>query len=96
MKVATVLFLSLAFRVAYAGSFIEKGAYVQTHLAIGKGQTVELARKDAIKEMPKGYIADSENNSPAIQCEEKKFIWNEETECQNSYVEIFIPVRRIR
>lgn len=76
---------------AGAGTFLRKGLYITTDLTIGFGKNVDLAKKDAMKSIPKGYKIDSKNNSPAINCALKE-IPNEKGECANEYVRVEMPL----
>jgi hypothetical protein len=59
-------------------------------LTIGFGKTVLLAKKDAMKAIPKGYEIDLKN-SPGINCALKE-IPNEKGECDNEYARVEMPL----
>lgn len=67
MKLITI-YLLISISNTRAGTFLRKGLYVKTDLAIGFGKTLNIAKEDAEKAIPKGYKIDLKNNTLAITC----------------------------
>jgi hypothetical protein len=80
---------------SFAGEFVEKGMYLHTDMTIGYGQTLEIAKVEAEKVIPRGFEIAKNENSPAIQCTGETVVWNEEQECGNEKVRYVLPIRKV-
>jgi hypothetical protein len=77
---------------ANAGLFVEKGLYIESDLAIGYGETREVAEKDARASIPKNFKIAKNINSPAIQCTDSNQNWNAKDECIKGKVRYVLPI----
>ena len=84
---------------AFGGHFVPKSLYVETHLAVGNGKTLEEAKQDAYSSIPKAtrylyYEPNTNWSSPAYQCVDL-VAWNEKDECNGGLVQYVVPLRMI-
>jgi hypothetical protein len=99
MKIIFFAITCLIYTSAHAGYFIEKSMYSPNFLVVGRGMSLDEARKDALAAIPKAkndvhYEMDS-LNSPANQCTEG-FAPNEDlTSCGAVAWQTSIPLIRV-